>query len=79
MVLINKFDLQAEVSQKIEDYCRKNKLGLLGKLPYDPVVTQAMVAAQTIPEYAPDGLGREIGVLWERALAFLNQIPTKTF
>ena len=79
MVLINKFDLQAAVSRKIEDYCRENDLGLLGKLPYDPVVTRAMVAAQTIPEYAPDGLGREIGVLWERALAFFNQIPTKNF
>ena len=72
MVLVNKFDLQAAVSRKIEDYCRENDLGLLGKLPYDPLVTQAMVAAQTIPEYASDGLGREIGVLWERALAFLN-------
>jgi MinD superfamily P-loop ATPase len=73
MVLINKFDLQAAVSRKIEDYCRKNNLGLLGKLPYDPVVIQAMVAGRTIPEYAPDGLGREIEVLWERALEFLNQ------
>jgi|GEM_PF-6285462 len=34
-----------------------------------------MVAGQTIPEYAPHGLGLEIGVLWERALEFLSQTP----
>ncbi len=33
MVLINKFDLQPDVSRKIEDYARKNNLGLLGKTP----------------------------------------------
>ena len=66
MVLINKYDLNQEMTARIETYCREKGLGLAGRLPYDPVVTEAMIQGKTIPEMKENGLGKEIETLWEK-------------
>ena len=57
---INKYDIHKEVSDQIEAYLAENSIPLLGKLPFDEVVVQAMIAGQSIPEYAPDSEISEI-------------------
>jgi MinD superfamily P-loop ATPase len=66
MVLINKYDLNQEMTDRIETYCREKGMGLAGRLPYDPVVTEAMIQGKTIPELSQDGLGEEIKKIWKR-------------
>jgi len=66
MVLINKYDLNKEMTDRIETYCRDKGLGVAGRLPYDPVVTEAMIQGKTIPEMSRNGLGKEIGNIWEK-------------
>jgi MinD superfamily P-loop ATPase len=66
MVLINKYDLNMEMTEQIETCCREKGLGLAGRLPYDPMVTEAMIQGKTIPELSPTGLGAEIGTVWEK-------------
>jgi len=66
MVLINKYDLNQEMTDRIEIFCREKGLGVAGRLPYDPVVTEAMIQAKTIPEWSLNGLGAEISTIWER-------------
>jgi MinD superfamily P-loop ATPase len=66
MVLINKYDLNREMTEQIETYCHKKKLGLAGRLPYDPMVTEAMIQGKTIPEWSPTGLGAEISTVWKK-------------
>ncbi len=66
MVLINKYDLNQEMTDRIETYCRERGLGLAGRLPYDPVVTEAMIQGKTIPEMNGSGLGGEIEKIWDR-------------
>ncbi|OGP49099.1 MAG: (4Fe-4S)-binding protein [Deltaproteobacteria bacterium RBG_13_43_22] len=66
MVLINKYDLNQEMTDRIETYCQEKGLGLAGRLPYDPVVTEAMVQGKTIPEMEGNSLGAEISKIWER-------------
>jgi MinD superfamily P-loop ATPase len=66
MVLINKYDLNQEMSDHIETYCRENRLKLAGRLPYDPIVTEAMIQGKTIPELSQNGLGTEIKKIWEK-------------
>jgi MinD superfamily P-loop ATPase len=51
-VLINKFDLNLEITGQIEEYCKKAAIQLVGKLPFDEVVVRAMVQGKTITEYA---------------------------
>ena len=35
LVVINKFDLNRSVTSKIEEYCKKNNLEIVGKIPFD--------------------------------------------
>ncbi|SPD72075.1 conserved hypothetical protein [uncultured Desulfobacterium sp.] len=51
MVCINKFDLNPEQGIKIEQFSRDMGLTVLGRIPFDPVVTKAMVQGLTIFEY----------------------------
>jgi MinD superfamily P-loop ATPase len=66
LVLINKADLNPDMADRLKAYCRENGLGLVGTLPYDPAVTEAMVRGQTILEWSRNGLGEEIRSVWER-------------
>lgn len=63
--LINKYDLNLELSQRIEDYLKSQKVPLLIKLPFDKDMVQAMIHGKTIVEYAPESkLSIEIKKLW---------------
>lgn len=66
MVLINKYDLNREMTDRIETFCREKGLGVAGRLPYDPVVTEAMIQGKTIPEMNGSSLGAEISILWKK-------------
>ncbi|MEA3248553.1 MAG: ATP-binding protein [Nanoarchaeota archaeon] len=50
-VIINKYDLNNGFSEKIEEFMRKNKIPLLGKLPYDKKFVQALVNLTPIVVY----------------------------
>ncbi len=67
VVLINKADVNLAESAAIEAYCRAQGIDLVGKLPYDTVVTEAMVQGQAVTAYRPDGnLALELGRVWAR-------------
>ncbi len=54
LVIINKFDLNEEKSAEIERAAESIGVTMLGKVPFDPIMTKSMVAAQTLPEFAPN-------------------------
>jgi MinD superfamily P-loop ATPase len=66
MVLINKYDLNREMADRIEVFCRDRGLWLAGRLPYDSAVTEAMIRGKTILEWSPNGIAKEIRIVWER-------------
>lgn len=49
--IINKYDLNEEMSEQIEAYLKKEDIKVVGKLPYDETFTKALAQAQTIIEY----------------------------
>lgn len=51
MLCVNKFDLNPEQAQAIEDFAREKEIRVLGRIPFDPVFTKAMVQGKTIFEY----------------------------
>ena len=53
-VIINKYDLNIENTERIESLCRERGVTVLGRIKFDSITTESMVAAQTLPEYAPD-------------------------
>lgn len=50
-VCINKYDINPEVAKEIEEYCKAMKIKVIGKIPYDEKVTEAMVNGKAIVEY----------------------------
>jgi MinD superfamily P-loop ATPase len=65
-VIVNKHDLNPGQTSSIQDYCAGQGLELLALLPYDPVVTEAMVRGKVITEYSRNGMAKELARAWER-------------
>ncbi len=51
LVCINKYDLNLEVTEQIERWCREMGIGMAEKLPFDPGVVDAMVSRKTVIEF----------------------------
>jgi len=67
MVVINKYDINEENSADLEKFCKENNIELLGKIPFDPTVTKAMVQRTPIVEFNPDSpAAKAIVETWKR-------------
>jgi len=65
-LVINKYDLNIEMSQEIEKYCSDNNIELAGRISFDKSIIDAVVNAKTIIEH-PDGKAKkEITDIWNR-------------
>lgn len=64
-VCVNKFDLNGEMTDQIESFCRDRNIGFVGKIPYDTIVTAAMVLGKTIIEFSDGKISRAIMGVWE--------------
>lgn len=70
-VCINKWDLNPEMTGRIEQWAGEHNLPMAGRLRYDPQVTQAQIRKQSIVEYATDGVAVDIRQLWTNVSAAL--------
>jgi MinD superfamily P-loop ATPase len=64
-LVINKYDLNMEMSKTIEEYCKKNNILLIGKIKFDKAVVESMVEGKTIIEYKDTEVKEEICKIWE--------------
>jgi len=69
-VVINKYDINPEISKDIEDWCENRDIPVLGKIPFDRVVTEALVAGVPLIEYSQNGVSEKIESIW-RSLILL--------
>jgi MinD superfamily P-loop ATPase len=69
---INKYDLNQEMSEKIQEYCKKAGVQLLGMVPYDPIVSKALVEKSIIVEFSNGRVSNEIEKVWEALTAMLR-------
>ncbi len=65
-LVVNKYDLNLEMTVKIEEYCRGNNITLLGRVGFNKSVVKAMVEAKTIMEYSDDGIKHTISKIWDK-------------
>ena len=73
LVCINKADLSPGHTASIEAYCEAEGFEVVGKLPYDTVVTKAMVQGQPVTAYQPHGaVATALGEMWARVRARLE-------
>ncbi len=70
MVCINKYDLNLDQTQKIEELAQKADIEVVGRIPFDPTFTEAMIEAKTIFEYNHTSqAGKEVRQIWDRVLS----------
>jgi len=68
-VCINMYDINRKNTERIVEFCEKNRVGVAGKIPFDPVVTEAMVAGKTVVEYSPKSMvSQGIETVWTKVL-----------
>jgi MinD superfamily P-loop ATPase len=69
MVCVNKYDLNLDLTRNIENFAKKKGIIFLGRVPFDPIFTEAMVQSQTILEY---GNGSKAGKAVKRIWNYLS-------
>jgi len=65
-VIINKHDLNPDETDRIEVFCGEEGYPVLGRLPHDPLVTQAMVQGLVVTELPESDFSRALGQAWGR-------------
>jgi len=73
VVCINKYDINEENSYRIEDYCHQEGVEVAAKIPFDNVVTEALVHGLPVVEYSSNRVALQIRELWQIILAKLNK------
>jgi MinD superfamily P-loop ATPase len=64
-LVVNKYDLNSAMTEKIEEFCRERDVPIIGKIVFDKTVVKALVEGKTIIEYAQCAAGDEIRKIWE--------------
>ncbi|KAB2891767.1 MAG: (4Fe-4S)-binding protein [Desulfobulbaceae bacterium] len=66
LLCVNKFDLNPEMTGRLEDMARERKIAVVGRVPFDPLFTEAMIAGRTIVEYREDApVAAAIRQIWQ--------------
>ena len=55
MLCVNKFDINPEMGEAIEAFAKEKNIKILGRVPFDPAFTYAMVEGKTIFEFDEQG------------------------
>ena len=73
IVCINKSDLHLNSTAQIYACCAEQNIEVVGRIPFDTTVTQAMVQAQPVTDYQPGSqASRAMRSIWSRVLEDLR-------
>lgn len=83
-VCINKYDINEENTQLIEKFCAELGIPVIGRLPYNDIVTKAMLQEQTLIEYAKNSeclkeseFADQVLQIWTRVEMILMDVQDK--
>jgi len=66
-VCVNMYDINEDNTNKISRFCKENSVEVIGKIPFNPVVTEAMVNGKSVMEYSPKcDVAKDIATMWDR-------------
>jgi MinD superfamily P-loop ATPase len=64
MVCINKYDINEDNTREIEQSCLTDGIVIATKIPFDNIVTEALVRGMPVVEYSSGKISQEIEKLW---------------
>jgi MinD superfamily P-loop ATPase len=70
-VIINKADLNPEMCREIESAAEQQSVPILGSIPYDDVVTRAMVVGKTVIEFEDGEVTKTIRSISDKILSMI--------
>ena len=73
LICINKADLHLEGTTIIQAFCRERGIKVVGHIPFDTVVTQAMVQGLPVTAYGDGSVGQALRRVWKQVLTVLAQ------
>jgi MinD superfamily P-loop ATPase len=69
IVCINKADIYSDGAALIEDFCQEEGIQVIGKIPFDTTVTEAMVQGQPVTAYCQEApASQALGTIWTKIL-----------
>lgn len=78
MVCINKYDINEDMSKKIEDFANREQLKLVGKIPFDDTVMRSVNELKPIIYYKESKAGKAIRDMWQNnIIKFLGGIKNE--
>jgi MinD superfamily P-loop ATPase len=72
-VCINKYDINEINADQIETYCLSQGIDIVARIPFDNVVTEAMIHGVPVVEYSQNGVSHKIVALWEKIVESLKK------
>ena len=72
--IINKADLNIEMSNKIKAFLQEKQIDLLAEMPYDVKFTEAITIGKTIVEYDTGELSERLKKSWDQVMHLLEEI-----
>ncbi|MFC2000940.1 ATP-binding protein [Chloroflexota bacterium] len=73
LVCINKYDINEDNTRQIETYCTSQGIEVASKIPFNDVVTRAMVQGLPVVEYSESTVSRQIDLLWRSIVSRLDK------
>ncbi len=64
-VVINKFDINEKKSEEIEEYCKKEGIEIIGKIPFDTDVVKSNVYGKAVVEFSSGPASQAIKEIFE--------------
>ena len=65
-LVVNKYDLNMNMTKEVEKYCRDNNVEILGRISFDKAIVDAMVDGKTVIEYSDCKAKEEITEIWNK-------------
>lgn len=64
--VINKYDINSENTEKVEDWCRREDIPVIGRIPFEKKITDALVKGIPAVEYSENPASEEIKRIWRK-------------
>jgi len=76
-VCVNKWELNRKMTEKIEEFCARSAVPVVGRIPFDETVVDSLVHGVPVVKYKDCNAAKSIANIWSAIQKMLNQEEQK--